>query len=53
MSAFEHFKDVYCNHSHKKIKKSGVKFFSKYLDEDIEYFKSAFGDSIDFTVKYI
>lgn len=53
MGAFEHFKDVYCGVSKKSKNESSVKFFSKSLDENIEYFKRAFGDSIDFTVKYI
>ncbi len=53
MGILGHFKDVYCSPSKGHNDKSGNKFFSKSLVQNLEYFKREFSDSIDLTIKYI
>lgn len=53
MGILSHFKNVYCSSPKKENKKSDIKFFSRSLTQNVEYFKRVFGDSADLTIKYM
>lgn len=53
MKYVKHFIDVYINGKHKQKPPKSKGFFSKSLEENIEFFKREFGESADLSIKYI
>ena len=52
INKIDYFKETYI-YGKNKVSKEKIKFFSKSLVENIEYFKRKFHDSADLCIKYL